>query len=827
MEPHDDRRRALAGPGARIHVPHDGATPGRGVVLDGPWRASPAHDELRRAAPLAAFDDDGWEPVTVPGHWRGVQAFAGHDGPLLYRRRFDSATISDLAAATANYGIDADEGARSWLVLDGVFYSSDVWLDGAYLGDTEGYFFPQAFEVTELLPGGDEHVLALEVTCSPQRDRTAKRNLTGVFQHWDLIDQNWNPGGVWRPVRLERSGPVRIRHSRAICRSADPARARLALRAVLDTDGARTVRLRTRVAGVEHEHAQPLAAGENRVEWTVEVENPELWWPWALGAQPLHDLTVDVLVDGDRVSDRVVRRIGFRSIDWRDWKLRVNGERLFLKGANLAPTRLALGEASGDEVARDIELARGAGLDLVRVHAHVGRPELYGAADEAGMLVWQDMPLQWGYHRGVRRQARRQARELVDLLGHHPSIFLWCAHNEPMAIDIEPTAMTDPGRRARLAARAAAAMVLPSWNKTVLDRSIRSVLESCDRSRAVVAHSGVLPHPPQLDGTDSHLYFGWYHGTERDLPVALARWPRLARFVTEFGAQAVPDDAGFLGPEQWPDLDWDAAYEHHALQRPFFDRYVPPAAFGDFASWQAATQRYQAMVVRHQIEALRRIRFRPTGGFAQFCLNDSGPAVTWSVLDHDRRPKLGFEALRRACAPVLPIADRLPARIDPGTTLALEVHVVNDERNDRDEVTLTARISWLDVADAFASPGPAQGPGGAPGLLQDPSHPARPARPPRPAWLDLAELEQAPPTESAAIDAPPTGEAGDIVWRFAGPLPADSCVRVGRLEFATPAAAAGKLAVLDLWLEGAALAVHNRYVGGVVPAGGTPGPLND
>ena len=43
-------------------------------------------------------------------------------------------------------------GRRSWLVLDGLFYEGDVWLDGSYLGATEGYFFPHWFEVTDALP---------------------------------------------------------------------------------------------------------------------------------------------------------------------------------------------------------------------------------------------------------------------------------------------------------------------------------------------------------------------------------------------------------------------------------------------------------------------------------------------------------------------------------------------------------------------------------------------------------------------------------------------------------------------------------------------------
>ena len=180
------------------------------------------------------------------------------------------------------------------------------------------------------------------------------------------------------------------------------------------------------------------------------------------------------------------------------------------------------------------------------MHAHITRPEFYEAADRQGMLIWQDLPLQWGYGQ-VRRQAVGQARQAVSLLGHHPSVALWCGHNEPLALELTPGTARTP----RTVARFVAGQVLPSWNKTALDRSIRRALERADGSREVVAHSGILPHPAW--GTDSHLYFGWYHGHERDLPTALARLPVLARFVSEFGAQAVPETAEFMQPERWPE----------------------------------------------------------------------------------------------------------------------------------------------------------------------------------------------------------------------------------------------------------------------------------
>src|SRR5690606_23958181 len=103
---------------------------------------------------------------------------------------------------------------------------------------------------------------------------------------------------------------------------------------------------------------------------------------------------------------------------------------------------------------------------------------------------------------------------------------------------------------------------------------------------------------------------------------------------------------------------------------------------------------YQATVIRRQIEALRRIKYRPTGGFAQFCFADGHPAVTWSVLDHARAPKAGYDALRAACAPVIVVADRLPETVAPGDALALDVHVVSDLREPMEGGVVTAELSW-------------------------------------------------------------------------------------------------------------------------------------
>src|SRR3954463_10663751 len=119
------------------------------IDLDGTWRAHEGTGDLAKAFAEPTFADGTWAPIEVPGHWRSTPEFGECDGPVLYRRTFGSAGVA--------------RGDRRFLELDGCFYYGDVWLDGDYLGATEGYFHPHAFDVTNHLAERDEHVLAIEV----------------------------------------------------------------------------------------------------------------------------------------------------------------------------------------------------------------------------------------------------------------------------------------------------------------------------------------------------------------------------------------------------------------------------------------------------------------------------------------------------------------------------------------------------------------------------------------------------------------------------------------------------------------------------------------
>lgn len=642
--------------------------------LSGIWRAASGDETLQRTFHIPDFDDDGWEAARVPGHWSDVPAFAD-DTSVLYRHRFE-------------HSLPAEDGGRSWLELDGIFYQGDVWLDGDYLGDTEGYFIRHAFDVTDALLARSDHTLAIEVNSAPGGANGKRRALLGVFEGGNGLVPDRNPGGIWAGVRLRHTGPVRIQAVRAICLQANPARAVVSVRAMLVTSAPRTVHVITEIAGTEHRADHPIAEGLNEVEWRVEIPNPDLWWPRRLGDQPLYELDVRVETRTDEVSDQHGQRIGLRAVSVRRFQTFVNGERIFLKGVNVAPANPMLARTTPADIHRQFQLAADAGLDLVRPYAHVASDLFYDRADELGMLVWQDLPLLGSASNSLRGQAVRQARAMVDQLGHHPSIYTWNAHVSPAPDWME--ARPPSGRRL---AEKIAGHQLPTWTKSVLDRSIKRVFESQDGSRNATGFTGVLPHLPRLEGSATHLWFGWRRGAERDLPEFAARWPSQVRFVSEFGAQSIPHDASFVDDASWPDLDWEALAAH-GYEAASFATYVPPDGHATFESWREATQLYQAGLLRRQIEALRRIKYRPAGGFCIHHLMDATPAVSGSLVESNGTAKLAFQAVVDACRPVIVVADRPPARVRPGDPVALDIHVVSDLDQNLTGAVVDAELTW-------------------------------------------------------------------------------------------------------------------------------------
>jgi beta-mannosidase len=290
-----------------------------------------------------------------------------------------------------------------------------------------------------------------------------------------------------------------------------------------------------------------------------------------------------------------------------------------------------------------------ANLNSMRIHAHLERPEFYDAADEQGLLIWQDFPLQWGYTDlpAFQQEALRQVGDMVERYGDHPSIIVWCMHNE------SPHAMDWMQKRD------------PKQNLD-LDNKLVELAAKLDPSRVAHRDSGT---------GDGHTYPGWYGGTAADFATQKMSSP----FMTEYGAQALPNldtlqqifDRNVLFPQSSGDFEvWK--YANFQPKETFEDAGIQKGK--SIEEFIRNSQLYQAQVVRFGTENFRRNKYAKSTGIYHFMFVEDWPSITWAVVDYFRRPKLGYTALKTAMQPLLPSIDY---RID-NPQAPVSLWVVND-----------------------------------------------------------------------------------------------------------------------------------------------------
>ena len=568
------------------------------------------------------YDDDGWEPVPGPG------PLALHAG---VRRQRRPAALPRPLRARRRPG-----GARHWVVLDGVFYQADVWLDGAYLGDPEGYFFPHTFEITGPGPprararAGRRGGLRPAARPHGQAQPSPASSSTGTA--WTRPGTRAACGAA---VRIERTRAGAHRpHARAVPRRRRRAGPRAwCAPSSTATRPARSGSARRSTAAVERELEQSLAArAPTRSSGRFGIDDPRLWWPWSLGDQPLSDRRRSSVASTTRSSDARTVRTGLRAGGAAATGCSRQRRAPVPQGRQPGPDPHGprRGHARRSCAATSCWPRTPGSTSCGSTATSPGRSSTTPPTSSA-CSSGRTSRCSGATPASVRKQAARQAAEAVDLLGHHPSIAIWCGHNEPLAARRAPGEPVDGQARRRPSTSPASSC--RRWNqidpRPLGEAGLRAGRRHPPGHRPLRRR---CPTCPQLDGTDSHLYFGWYHGDERDLPGFAAAMPRMVRFVSEFGAQAVPADADVHGARALarPRLG-AAAASATACRRPSSTSGCPPADHATFDAWREATQRYQAALLRHHIETLRRLKYRPDRRASpQFSLADAIPAVTWS-----------------------------------------------------------------------------------------------------------------------------------------------------------------------------------------------------
>ena len=621
---------------------------------------------------------DEWLPATVPGNIRWDLVRAGRLPELSPGTQAEaSGWVDDHCWWLAReWSLEPSPGQRVHLVVRGVDYVWDLFLNGHHLGRHEGMFSPVVRDVSELLEA--ENRLAVRVVGSrwlPSRRNSPwyrlinhiESKVTSIgrrYPHrrdslkcqmsfgWDFAPP-LRAMGIWDEIYAVVTQEVFIRDLQ-VRQQFEADEARLAIGVEVEAGTARTANLRCSLVG-EGFDAEPVVAqrtvdldrNQDPIDLELHVPRPRLWWPWDQGNPHLYRLTVELRED-DRCLDSISETVGLRQVEMDSWTLRINGRRVYARGANWVPADILPGRVQEEDCQALLSLARQANMNMVRVWGGGLREKraFYDLCDRMGIMVWQEFPLACAFLGRFPRSPEYlqlvewESEAIVRDLRGHPSLVLWCGGNE----------------------------FSPERNKPVVGVLRRSV-NRLDPDRPF------LPASP-AEG-DSHNWKVW-HGYH---PPSAYRHDD-ALFASEFGLQAIPNrktlERFIPARELWPP---GPSWAYHGAELGKLRRYARPFLRNEephLDEFIQASQQAQAYGLQIAVEHYRRAKARGGGGVLIWQLNEPWPAISWALIDFYRQPKAAYAIVKRLMNPVLVSLEYPLQRYRAGDELAVGIWVVND-----------------------------------------------------------------------------------------------------------------------------------------------------
>ena len=386
-------------------------------------------------AQAPAFDDAAWQAVGLP-HSFSIPYFMSPDfyvGYGWYRKHIQ------LPESIA--------GKRVSLEFEGVFQEAELFVNGARVGEHKGGYTGFAVDVTAAARSGD-NVVAVRVN-NVWNPRLAPRAGEHVFSGGiyrnvflvvtDPLHVDWYGTFVTTPEVSTESATVNVKTD--VVNASDRQKSATVRQQILDPDGQ---------IAAEFSATQSIATGTTAKfdMSSPHIKNPRLWRP----DEPfLYSLRTTVLED-DRIADQYTSTFGIRSIEWTaDKGFFLNGEHLYLRGANVHQDQAGWGDAVTDaSMERDLKRMKEAGFNFIRGSHYPHAPAFSKACDRLGLLFWSEnaywstaMGRPEGYWNGsgyptraedqqeFEASVKAQLAEMIRIHRNHPSIIAWSMCNEP------------------------------------------------------------------------------------------------------------------------------------------------------------------------------------------------------------------------------------------------------------------------------------------------------------------------------------------------------------------------------------------------------------
>jgi beta-galactosidase/beta-glucuronidase len=409
-------------------------------LLNGNWKCYYAQVPWQVPDGFASehYDDTDWEWIAVPGHWQLQGYGQPHYTNKPYPFPADPPHVPDdnpTGCYRRPFQLPNEWlGQRIFLRFEGVDSAFHVWINGQYVGYSQGSRLPSEFDVTTYVHGGS-NVLAVQ-----------------VFQ-WSagsyLEDQDmWWLSGIFRDVYLLARPHVHIRDVSVVAsvkdgnvgyievdayvrNQDDNAAEGQILLTVLDEDGNKK--------DIQEKFLVPASA-ESIVRMSVELPRVLLWSP---ESPDLYRVMLTLISSDGSVREVVSQNTGFRTIEFRDGLMYINNVAVKFKGVNRHEFHPRYGRALPmDAMITDVLLMKQYNINAVRTSHYPPDPRFLDLCDKYGLWVVDEADLEChgmevagNWHllsddpEWERMYVNRMER-MVERDKNHPSVVMWSLGNE-------------------------------------------------------------------------------------------------------------------------------------------------------------------------------------------------------------------------------------------------------------------------------------------------------------------------------------------------------------------------------------------------------------
>lgn len=390
---------------------------------------------------LTSFDDSHWDEINVPSVWQTQ----GYSVPYYYASTFPKAfsrskgkipsidhDMQEIGFYRKSFTLNENFNGREIFLHFGAAKSAlEVYVNGEFVGYSQGSMTPHEFNVTKVLKPGENVI-------------TAK-----LYRYSDgsyLEDQDmWWLCGIYREVYLFAESKLCLRDFyfktdfddsytdsnvtlNMYINNYNNIRGKMTATAKLIDSNNGEILLGTKET--------ELSGGNEAVTFTETVKAPE---KWSAETPNLYTLVMTIELDGKIICVKTYK-VGFKKVEIKGEKIYYNGMPLMIKGVNRHDFDCNNGWAVPREIyTQDLDIMKQNNINSIRTSHYPDDPYFYDMCNKYGFYVMDECEVET---HGVRRKGvpgsnpvwtgavvdRMQRMVLRDR--NNPCVFMWSLGNE-------------------------------------------------------------------------------------------------------------------------------------------------------------------------------------------------------------------------------------------------------------------------------------------------------------------------------------------------------------------------------------------------------------